>query len=137
MPMTKNTPFLALAASAVLFVGTAAAQAPADNAAVNAALAAIKADNAWTIAQQKSICEIPAPSFKEAVRGAEMKRRFEALGLSARVDAVGNVIAERAGAGAGGGPTVVLAVHLDTVFPEGTDVKVHEDGGRRDPRHRQ
>ena len=130
MPMTKNTPFLALAASAVLFVGTAAAQAPADNAAVNAALAAIKADNAWTIAQQKSICEIPAPSFKEAVRGAEMKRRFEALGLSARVDAVGNVIAERAGAGAGGGPTVVLAGHLDTVFPEGTDVKVHEDGGR-------
>jgi tripeptide aminopeptidase len=91
-------------------------------------LATLKADNAWTIAQQKSICEIPAPPFKEATRGAEYKRRLEALGLKARIDAIGNVLAERRGSGKG--PTIVLAGHLDTVFPEGTDVRVKEAGGR-------
>src|SRR5215471_13042571 len=30
--------------------------------------------------------------------------------------------------GTGGGPTVVFAAHTDTVFPEGTDVKVKRDG---------
>lgn len=91
-------------------------------------MATIKTDNAWTLAQQRSICEIPAPPFKETARGAEYKRRFEALGLRARVDAIGNVIAERPGTGKG--PTIVLAGHLDTVFPEGTDVKVRDEGGR-------
>jgi len=95
---------------------------------LDAILTTLKTDNAWTVAQQRSICEIPAPPFKEAARGAEFKRRLEALGLRARVDAVGNVIAERAGTGKG--PTIVLAGHLDTVFPEGTDVKVRDEGGR-------
>jgi tripeptide aminopeptidase len=45
-----------------------------------------------------------------------------------RIDTAGNVIAERKGAG--GGPTVVIAGHLDTVFPEGTDVKVKRQGTR-------
>ncbi len=93
---------------------------------VRATLDALKSDNAWTLAQQRSICEIPAPPFKESARGAEFKRRLEALGLRVRVDAVGNVIAERPGSGRG--PTVVLAGHLDTVFPEGTDVKVRDEG---------
>ena len=95
---------------------------------IDVILATLKADNAWTIAQQRSICEIPAPPFKEAARAAEYKRRLEALGLRARLDAVGNVIAERTGSGKG--PTIVLAGHLDTVFPEGTDVKVRDEGGR-------
>ncbi|HEX7939127.1 MAG TPA: M20/M25/M40 family metallo-hydrolase [Gemmatimonadaceae bacterium] len=95
---------------------------------IDAILASIKSDNAWTLAQQRSICEIPAPPFKEAARGAEFKKRLEALGLAARMDAVGNVIAERPGTGKG--PTIVLAGHLDTVFPEGTDVKVKDEGAR-------
>ncbi|MEK7401461.1 MAG: M20/M25/M40 family metallo-hydrolase [Gemmatimonadota bacterium] len=111
-----------LAIAAVSLVGRADAQG------VDAILATIKADNAWTLAQQRSICEIPAPPFKEAARAAEYKRRFEALGLTARIDAIGNVIAERKGTGKG--PTIVLAGHLDTVFPEGTDVKVKDQGGR-------
>ena len=41
------------------------------------------------------------------------------------IDAEGNVIGERPGAG--NGPTVVLSAHLDTVFPEGTDVTVKRD----------
>ena len=101
---------------------------PSSNARVKAALERIRADNAWTLDQQQSICEIPAPPFKETARGAEYRRRLEALGYrNVRVDAVGNVIAERPGAG--GGPTVVLSAHLDTVFPEGTDVAVKREGG--------
>jgi len=101
----------------------------ASNPKLRAALDVIKADNAWTLDQQQSICEIPAPPFKEVARGAEYKRRLEALGLrSVRIDSVGNVIAERRGSG--GGPTVVIAGHLDTVFPEGTDVQVKRIGTR-------
>jgi acetylornithine deacetylase/succinyl-diaminopimelate desuccinylase-like protein len=100
--------------------------AQATPAAVTKAIDRIKADNAWTLDQQQSICEIPAPPFKEATRGAEYKRRLEALGLTVRTDSIGNVIAERKGTG--NGPTVMIAGHLDTVFPEGTDVKVKRDG---------
>jgi acetylornithine deacetylase/succinyl-diaminopimelate desuccinylase-like protein len=87
-------------------------------------LDALRADNAWTLEQQRSLCEIPAPPFKETARAAEFRKRLDALGLRARIDAVGNVLAERAGNGRG--PTIVLAGHLDTVFPEGTDVKVRD-----------
>ena len=122
--MRRLVPALCLATT------TLAAQEPAVPAShprVKAALERIRADNAWTLDQQQSICEIPAPPFKETARGAEYKRRLEALGYrNVRVDAVGNVIAERPGSGAG--PTVVLSAHLDTVFPEGTDVSVKREG---------
>jgi acetylornithine deacetylase/succinyl-diaminopimelate desuccinylase-like protein len=118
---------LAAVAGAMGGVATpAVAQTAATPAAVARALDRIKADNAWTLDQQQSICEIPAPPFKEAARGAEYKRRLEALGLVVRIDSIGNVIAERKGTGRG--PTVMLAGHLDTVFPEGTDVKVKREG---------
>jgi acetylornithine deacetylase/succinyl-diaminopimelate desuccinylase-like protein len=100
---------------------------PSTNAKVRAVLDMLKADNAWTVQQQTELTQIPAPPFKETARGAEFKRRLEALGYrDVRVDSVGNVIAERRGTG--GGPTVVIAGHLDTVFPEGTDVTVKHDG---------
>jgi tripeptide aminopeptidase len=115
------------AALLVLLVGFPAALTAQGDPAVLAALDRIKADNAWTVDQQVSICEIPAPPFKEERRAAEMKRRFEALGLrNVRIDSIGNVIAERAGSG--GGPVVVIAAHLDTVFPEETDVTVQRQG---------
>jgi tripeptide aminopeptidase len=102
---------------------------PASNAKVRAALDMLKTDNAWTLQQQVELTQIPAPPFKESVRGAEFKRRLEALGLrNVRVDAVGNVIAERRGVGTG--PTVVIAGHLDTVFPEGTNVNVKREGDK-------
>ena len=102
---------------------------PASDPVVLRAFAAIKAGNAWTLAQQVSLCEIPAPPFKEQLRGIEFRRRLIALGYAnTRIDAVGNVIAERAGSGTG--PTVMIAGHLDTVFPEGTVVKVKRDGER-------
>jgi tripeptide aminopeptidase len=96
---------------------------------LRAALDSIHAGNAWTLQQQRTICEIAAPPFKEKARGLEMKRRFTALGYTnVRIDSIGNVIVERPGTA--NGPTLVIAGHLDTVFPEGTDVKVKVAGTR-------
>lgn len=95
---------------------------------VQAALDMLKSDNSWTLEQQRTICEIPAPPFKEQARAQEMKRRFESLGYTARIDSIGNVIAEKTGTGTG--PRLMVAGHLDTVFPEETDVKVKVSGTR-------
>jgi acetylornithine deacetylase/succinyl-diaminopimelate desuccinylase-like protein len=125
MATCPHLPFAAL----LLASTTAFAQLPipSSNAKVRAALDILKTDNAWTLQQQVELTAIPSPPFKESKRGAEFKRRLEALGLkNIRVDTAGNVIAERRGVGSG--PTVVIAGHLDTVFPEGTDVTVKHDG---------
>ncbi len=87
------------------------------------ALDLIKLSEPQTLADQAAICEIPAPPFKEEKRAAYLKQRFAELGLkNVRIDKVGNVIGERPGSNAN--PTLILAAHLDTVFPEGTDVTV-------------
>jgi acetylornithine deacetylase/succinyl-diaminopimelate desuccinylase-like protein len=97
------------------------------NASVKAALAAAKANEAQTIDDQVRFCEIPAPSFKEEVRGKELQRVFQQLGLQdVRVDKAGNVLGAYPGASLH--PHLVIAAHLDTVFPEGTDVKVKREG---------
>ena len=95
--------------------------------AVKAALDAAKANEAQTIDDQIRFCEIPAPAFKEDARGRELQRVFQQLGLeNVRVDKAGNVLGEYPGAAPR--PHFVIAAHLDTVFPEGTDVKVKRDG---------
>jgi acetylornithine deacetylase/succinyl-diaminopimelate desuccinylase-like protein len=106
-----------------------ARKAIASNNRVKAALAQIKSRDAATLQEQIEIAQIPSPSFKESVRAADYVRRLQALGLSdAAIDAEGNVIARRKGTGKG--PTLVLSAHLDTVFPEGTDVTVTQKDGR-------
>ena len=73
------------------------------------------------------LVEIPAPSRKEQARAQYIKIEMEKLGLAdVRVDDLSNVSGVRKGSG--GGPTVVFCAHLDTVFPEGTDLKVQRDG---------
>jgi len=95
--------------------------------AVKAALDAAKANEAQTIADQIRFCEIPAPSFKEEARGKELQRVFLQLGLqNVRTDKVGNVLGDYPGASPR--PHFVIAAHLDTVFPEGTDVHVKREG---------
>jgi acetylornithine deacetylase/succinyl-diaminopimelate desuccinylase-like protein len=75
------------------------------------------------------ICEIPAPPFGESARAAYVRQRFEQLGMPVvRTDDEGNVIAERPGMSSE--PLVIVSAHLDTVFPEGTDVSVKREGGR-------
>lgn len=89
----------------------------------------IKADDERTLAEQKRITEIPAPPFKERIRAEYYQKRMQELGLNdAAIDAEGNVIALRKGSG-GGRPKLVVSAHLDTVFPEGTDVTVKEKDG--------
>lgn len=95
--------------------------------AIVSALATIEADDERTLREQIELTEIPAPPFKEAARAAEYAKRLRALGFAdARVDPEGNVIAVRKGVG--NGPVLVVSAHLDTVFPEGTDVKVRKQG---------
>jgi acetylornithine deacetylase/succinyl-diaminopimelate desuccinylase-like protein len=75
------------------------------------------------------ICEIPAPPFKEHARAEYIKQKFEEAGLArVRTDEEGNVIAERTGRSID--PRVIVSAHLDTVFPEGTDVRVRREGRR-------
>ena len=89
----------------------------------------IKADDERAFAEQKRITEIPAPPFKEKVRAEYYQKRMQELGFKdAAIDAEGNVIALRKGTG-GGRPRLVVSAHLDTVFPEGTDVTVKEKDG--------
>ncbi len=88
---------------------------------VKEALAFLKEDNDNTTKDQIDITSIPAPTFQEEVRGVEFVSRFKKLGLeNVYVDAIGNVIGTKAGTGKG--PKLVVSAHLDTVFPEGTDV---------------
>jgi tripeptide aminopeptidase len=76
-----------------------------------------------------AIQQIPAPTFDEAQRGADVAERMRALALAdVRIDAGGNVYGRRAGHA--GGPGLLIAAHLDTVFPAGTDLTVRRDGAR-------
>lgn len=107
----------------------AAYEAIVGNAKVKAALESIKADDAAAFAEQKRITEIAAPPYKEKVRAEYYLKRMQELGFKdASIDAEGNVIALRKGTG-GGRPKLAIAAHLDTVFPEGTDVTVKEKDG--------
>ena len=97
--------------------------------AVARALAWVEAHAAQVAEEAVRICEIPAPTFEEAERAAYVRRRFAELGLQdVTIDAAGNARGRRPGAG--GGPGLAMAAHLDTVFPKGTDVKVKRQGAR-------
>ena len=94
---------------------------------VKAAMAAIVANEPHFIEEEIRITEIPAPPFHETARGLELKKLFTAAGLeNVRIDETGNVLGDRPGKQAH--PHLVIAAHLDTVFPEGTDVHVKRNG---------
>jgi acetylornithine deacetylase/succinyl-diaminopimelate desuccinylase-like protein len=94
---------------------------------VRVALDAARSDDAAIVADQIRFCEIAAPPFKEERRAGALKQAFEYLGLTdVRIDKAGNVLGSRPGVAVR--PHVVVAAHLDTVFPEGTDVHVRRDG---------
>jgi acetylornithine deacetylase/succinyl-diaminopimelate desuccinylase-like protein len=94
---------------------------------VKAAMAAIVANEPHFIDEEARITEIPAPPFHETTRGLELKRLFIAAGLqNVHIDDIGNVLGDRPGTHPH--PHLVIAAHLDTVFPEGTDVHVKRNG---------
>jgi len=102
---------------------------------VRAALESARADEPHVIEEQIRLCEIPAPPFKEADRARAYLDAFRGAGLrNVRVDKAGNVLGERPGRAGpstslgAGRPNLVISAHLDTVFPEGTDVHVTREG---------
>ena len=112
----------------------ASAQAAADfeSPQMRAALAWLKENVAFTTETQIRLTEIPAPPFQEARRAEAVKSLLESAGLSVQVDKTGNVIGTLPGAAPRNGQpdSVMIAAHLDTVFPPGTAVKVRRDGAR-------
>lgn len=122
---------------ALALIGPAAAQnaADADVARVRShpkfrqAMAALDADHDRLVREIITLTEIPAPPFAEDARGQAYLEMLRAHGLTdVERDAEGNVMGLRRGAG--GGPLIAIAAHLDTVFPEGTDVTVRREGTR-------
>jgi tripeptide aminopeptidase len=114
----------------LLFAIAAFGQSPGDllkEPTVKAAMDAARRNEGQILDLQIHVCEIPAPPFKEEVRGRELSRLFAELGLKdIRTDKAGNVIGVRPGKSAR--PNLVFSAHLDTVFPEGTNVKVAREG---------
>lgn len=116
------------------WISLSAQEAPAgiaerllQDATVKAALDAAKQDEPRTIEEQVRLCEVAAPPFKEQRRGQLYAQMFKELGLvNVRTDKVGNVLGERPGRARG--PHLVFSAHLDTVFPEETDVKTTREG---------
>ena len=98
------------------------------NSQVRAALDWIAPNVNWVNDLQARLTGIPAPPFQEAARAAAVKPLLAEAGLSVEIDKTGNVIGELRGANEK--EIIVVAAHLDTVFPAGTDVKVHRDGTR-------
>jgi acetylornithine deacetylase/succinyl-diaminopimelate desuccinylase-like protein len=77
----------------------------------------------------ETIAAIPAPSFGEAERGAYILERFREAGLDGvRTDGAGNVRGTyRGGRGA---PLVLLAAHMDTVYPKDSHLPPRREGTR-------
>jgi acetylornithine deacetylase/succinyl-diaminopimelate desuccinylase-like protein len=95
---------------------------------VSRALAWLTSNSSWITDEQVRLTEIPAPPMQETQRAAYVKKLFGTLGLKSSADDAGNVVGERSGELAD--ELVMVAAHLDTVFPAGTDVRVKRDGGR-------
>ncbi|MBU4435466.1 MAG: M20/M25/M40 family metallo-hydrolase [Alphaproteobacteria bacterium] len=141
-PLRRSASMIAFGALLIAGPALAAPHGKADPAATvrklvaspafKTAAAKLDADFDRTVADIVTLTQIPAPPFKEAARAKAYLDMLKAHGLSdVAMDAEGNVMGVRAGtATKGQGPFVVIAAHLDTVFPEGTDVTVKREGTR-------
>jgi tripeptide aminopeptidase len=90
---------------------------------VKAAFEHIVSIETKTLKRHIALTEIEAPPFKEEKRAAVFAEYYRDLGMdSVWIDSEGNVLGLLLGSE--GKQTVALDAHLDTVFPEGTNVKV-------------
>jgi acetylornithine deacetylase/succinyl-diaminopimelate desuccinylase-like protein len=89
----------------------------------------IETDHERFVRELIMLTEIPAPPFKEEKRARAYLQMLRELKLSdVEMDEEGNVMGVRKGTG--DGSMLAVLAHLDTVFPEGTDVKVRRNGSR-------
>ena len=96
---------------------------------VRAAFAHVEREREAILKEWIAITEINAPSGKEAERAAFIERLLRgSRSLQVSRDPAGNVVATRKGTG--GGPTVVIDAHMDTVFQEGLKIKVEVRDGK-------
>ncbi len=87
----------------------------------------LDAEHDRTVADIVTLTEIPAPPFGEGPKAAHYLEMLRAHGLEdVELDGIGNAMGLRRGAG--NGDLIVVAAHLDTVFPAGTDVTVRREG---------
>jgi tripeptide aminopeptidase len=99
------------------------------SAAYRTAHATLAAEHDRTVDDIITLTQIAAPSFQEETRAGAFQSMAAAHGLrDLAIDAEGNVTGVRPGAG--NGPLVCVAAHLDTVFPAGTDLTVRREGTR-------
>lgn len=99
----------------------------AEDPAVRSAFELAEKTDARTVADLILLTEIPAPPFKEEKRGEKFASMLSAAGIdSIWTDGAGNVTGLRKGTVRT--RTVMVDAHLDTVFPEGTDVTVSVSG---------
>ncbi|HSG47495.1 MAG TPA: M20/M25/M40 family metallo-hydrolase, partial [Longimicrobiales bacterium] len=102
-------------------------QAIAANPAVQEAFRRVEALDPWGMERLLELTQIPAPPFGEAARAARYVELLREAGAdSVWIDEEGNVLALRRGRR--GERTIALGGHMDTVFPEGTDVTVRQVG---------
>jgi acetylornithine deacetylase/succinyl-diaminopimelate desuccinylase-like protein len=100
-----------------------------ESASFREAKAFIRTDHDRFVKELVALTEIPAPPFKEDRRATTYLAMLQQHGLSdVERDEEGNVMGVRRGTG--GAPMLAVLAHLDTVFPEGTDVKVRREGTR-------
>ncbi len=77
----------------------------------------------------KTISQIPSPTFFEKQKSDYVRSRFEALNLEdVRIDDVNNTTGRLPGKSGDG--AFIICAHIDTVFPEETELLVREKGGR-------
>ena len=94
---------------------------------VRRAVAFFDQTDAAAIRELIALTQIPAPPFKEAERAKRFAEMMRAAGAdSVAIDEIGNVIAVRRGVRRT--RRIGVAGHMDTVFPEGTDVRVRQRG---------
>jgi tripeptide aminopeptidase len=96
---------------------------------VQAALAHIEDLDSQLLRDLIEITEIPAPPFAEDRRAEHYAGMLQQAGLTdVTIDEVGNVIGRRPGSR--GERVIAYSAHLDTVFPEDTDLTVRQEGNR-------
>jgi tripeptide aminopeptidase len=103
-------------------------QAILERADVARARTLIYQDDQHTLRDQRELTEIAAPPFGEGLRSERMAELMRNAGLERTTrDKLGNVVGWW---GPSGEDPVIVSAHLDTIFPEGTDVTVREEGDR-------